>query len=135
MTASTNSLAGLKRVDIVTSTPGDAPIRGSFKLSFRGSVTEAISIASSASDTATNIQTALNNLDTISSVTVLSNPILSTSTNGYSATGSLQFSVTFSSTDLQGDVEAIQVVNAFNLLTGTNVNLAIFTDGQDAVRQ
>lgn len=66
MTATTNSLQGLRFVDITAvAGTGLADIGGYFRLSFRGAVTEDITIIASSATLATNIGNALGKLDTI----------------------------------------------------------------------
>jgi hypothetical protein len=77
MTASTNSLKGARYIAISETIPGDAGIGGTFRLSFRGSITEDIEATITSSNYATvaaDIQTKLEQLDTISTsgVTVTS---------------------------------------------------------------
>jgi hypothetical protein len=65
-----NNLEGQRIVLVAHTTPGDAEIAGSFVLSFRGAQTSAITLSGTAATDATAIQTALRNLDTLSSTAV-----------------------------------------------------------------
>jgi len=97
MSAYTNNLLGLRRIDISERVAGDAGIGGTFRLSFRGFVTADIP----ATATAAELTTALTDLDSIPSSGVTVNLVPSASlTNSHSR----QWQVTFSSADLGGDV-------------------------------
>ena len=62
MTATQNSLGGLRRIEVTRSVVGLAPLGGKFRLSFMGSITEDINVTT-LSDSI--LQTHLSNLDTI----------------------------------------------------------------------
>ena len=128
MTGTTSSLQGLRYISIVQSTAGNAPIGGTFRLSFRGAVTEDISADHTSGSIASAISTALGQLSTITSggVTVSSLDITADSNFAY------LYKVAFTDADLGGDVEAIQVVDSYNLLTGKDVAIYVYTDGTEA---
>lgn len=124
MTALMNNLLGLRYIVITTPTPGQAPIGGTYRLSFLGAVTADINPTD-----INSLITALNNLDTIPSglVTVLRDTTVIGSP-------SYMYRVTFSST-IYGNVEALQVVQSNNLLTGTNIGATVFKGGMETVAQ
>jgi len=98
----------LRRVDISHNVTGTAPLGGKFRLSFRGSMTSDILVGSSAAITRDNIRDALTAIDTIptNGVTVASETL-----NPPFTAQSYQFTVTFTASELQGDVEDIKVVD------------------------
>jgi hypothetical protein len=124
MIGSTNNLVGLRYVVVNTSTTGSAAIGGTYRLSFRGAVTDAIDPTS-----LTSLQTALVNLDTIPSTGV-------TVAAGTGLTSSYEYiyTITYSST-LYGNVEALQVVEYYNLLTGSDVAATVFTDAEESLSE
>jgi len=129
---STNSLEGGRVVLVGETTPGDAPIGGSFKLVFRGQVTVAIDASEATrATTATAIQTALNNLDTVSSAGVAVTHLINDGGDKQA------YMVTFSGAGVGGNVEAIRVVaadadaDASVALTGTAAAVTVFSDGDD----
>jgi len=125
MSGYSNSLAGLRYLSISETTPGTAPIGGTFRLSFRGSITQDINTQLGASD----IQDKLGLLDTIpdaNGVTVTAVAL---------GTSALLYKVTFISPDLAGNVEALQIVDVYNKITGSGAILNIFTDGQESAAQ
>ena len=126
--AYTNNLQGLRRVDITESVQGDAGAGGFFRISFRGSTTEDLS----ATSTDAQLLAALENLDTIpdGGVTV---DVVDSST--LSSVHDKQWRITFSHVDLGGDVEDIVVENFFNRLTGTNVNINVWTNGLESLTE
>jgi hypothetical protein len=124
MTASKNNLLGLRYIEVTETTKGQAPIGGTYRLSFLGAVTADIDPTSVSS-----LQTALNNLDTIPTgvVTVTADTTISGSK-------SYMYRITDSSA-LYGDVVALQVVDSFNLLTGTDVGATVFKGGLESLAQ
>jgi hypothetical protein len=131
MEATTNSLDGARYVAISEAQKGSAPIGGKFKLSFRGSVTEYIDVSGTSYNAiAADIQTKLQQLDTISTggVTVSSSTALL-------ADHSQLYRIKFAGSALGGDVEAIENVDYFNLLTGSDVTVSILTDGLETSAQ
>jgi hypothetical protein len=121
MTSTTNSLQGLRRVSVNETTRGMAGIGGTFRLSYRGSMTTDISVFALASD----IATALWNLDTL--------PFGGVNVTEYTAAlinqqGRL-WGVTFTDPELGGNLESLQVVEAFNAVTGSDVSLTVYADG------
>jgi len=135
MGAATNGLSGARYINIVESQAGSAPIGGTFRLSFRGSITEDICatvVSNNYDDIADDIATKLQQLDTISygGISVSSTrDELPTSDRGQ------LYRITFTGADLGGDVEAIENVGYFNKLTGSGVNIAILTDGLQTAEQ
>jgi hypothetical protein len=123
MTASKNNLLGLRYIVVTETTKGQAPIGGTYRLSFLGAVTADINPTS-----VTSLQTALNNLDTIPTGVVTVAADTSVSSMSY------MYRITFSST-LYGNVVALQVVDSFNLLTGTDVGATIFKGGLESAPQ
>jgi len=125
MTYGSNSLTGISKFIQITETiKGAAPIGGTFRLSFKGSMTDDIPVDASTNPTtlASNMDTKLELLDTIPSggVTVSASIV---------STNNVLYKVTFTHSDLGGDVEALQVVPAFNKLTGTDIAIVVATDG------
>ena len=61
---------------------------------------------------------------------------MSLPTGSYAITGdySKLFRVSFDDPGLGSDVDAITVVTAYNLLTGSDVAISIYSDGNDAVQ-
>ena len=97
MTSYTNNLQGLRRIDVTEQQKGDAPIGGTFRLSFRGFST--VDIPATATDV--QLQTALNDIDSIpaNGVTVTVVPAAQLA-NQYSR----QWIIDFSSPELGGNV-------------------------------
>jgi hypothetical protein len=126
MTSYTNSLQGLRYVNVAETTRGSAPISGTFRLSFMGSATVDIDVSASDSTFAS----ALGDLDTIpfGGVTVSRDTVTSNTNNHL-------WRITFSSLALGGNVDALQVVTYYNRLTGSDVAISVFTDGQETSAQ
>jgi hypothetical protein len=124
MTSTTSNLLGLRYVAITTTTVGDEAIGGTFRLSFRGAITEAITAGTTS--TVTDIDTALEQLSTIPTggVTVTEDTSLSNRPTYHA-----MYIVTFTHADLGGDIDAITVVDTYNLLTGTDIAIGVYTDG------
>lgn len=126
MIAVTNSLLGLRRVEI-THYPGNAPISGSFKLSFRGSVTKSIPIDASFSD----MKAYLEDLDSIPLGGVdVSMPVFTSMCKGC-----IQWRITFHPSLLGADTEVLEIVDFFNLVTGSNSLLSVFANGIETSTQ
>jgi len=117
MSAITNELVGLRYVKIKEIARGAAQLSGTYRLSFRGSMTDDIAVTASNSD----LQSKLNLLDTIQS-----NGVTVTSTTVGSNTF---YSITFGGVDLGGDVEALVVSNTFFQVTGDSAAVNIYSDG------
>jgi len=132
MTATTNSLLGLRYIKVTRVKLGSANLGGSIRLAFRGATTRDINvdITQGTSKVAQNIQTELSLLDSIPTGGV---------TVTYEATPSAPFSylfrVTFTDPNLQGNIESLQNIEYFNQLTGSDVSLSIFTDGVETLQQ
>ncbi|GMI21833.1 hypothetical protein TeGR_g8996, partial [Tetraparma gracilis] len=118
-----NNLEGQRIVLVAHTTPGDAEIAGSFVLSFRGAQTSAITLSGTAATDATAIQTALRNLDTLSSTAVA---VADATPAGYVG---LVFSATFGggSAGVGGNVEAI--TSPSTSFTGNGAAVSIISDG------
>ena len=123
ITAVTNNLLGMRYVSIHSVNAGEAPVGGTYRLSFRGSVSTAIDPSSLSS-----ISTAILDMDTINPayVSVSQVAVPPSGSAGY------MYAVTFSSSTY-GDVEALEVVEYSNLLTGTNIAIAVFADGLETL--
>ncbi|CAM6003542.1 unnamed protein product, partial [Sphagnum balticum] len=133
MTSFTNSLSGLRYVSISEIVRGSSPIGGTFKLAFRGYTTTAISVNVSDPVAAETIFAhALGDLDSIPyngvSVDLVTASAL---TNYYSQL----WRITFTSPELGGNVEALEVVEFYNELTGSDVTINVLTDGQETSSQ
>merc|ERR1711871_1933098 len=122
----TNNLLGARNITVMTTLAGHANIGGSFRLSFRGSMTETIP----ANATENELKTALEKLDTISAT-----PGYGVNVEKHFPSGVNDFDrlwkITFTGTELEGDVEAIEVVSQYNLLTGSYVSIEVFHDGSE----
>jgi hypothetical protein len=130
MTAVTNNLIGLRYINFIHTQSGNAPIGGTYRLSFRSAVTEPISAAvvgGNYNAIAADIGTKLGNLDTISA-----NGVVVTRDSSISSSYSQLWRITFVDPELGGNVEPIQVVKHYNMLTGTDVAISIFTDGLES---
>ena len=124
MKASTNNLLGLRYVNVSVITVGSAPIGGKYALSFRGAVTTPIDPSSISS-----LTSALIDLDTIPSSGVTVTQIMSpTNSSGY------MYAVTFTSS-IYGDVEALEVVEEMNFLTGSSVAVAVLAHGTETLAE
>ena len=128
MSATTNSLSGLRRIDI-THYPGNAPLGGSFRLSFMGSISQQIPVNASAAQ----LTFFLENLDTIPTGGV----VVSSDTYSQSGpcSGCIQWRVTFVSPDLGGDIDALEVVDFYNYVSGSGQLLSVFSGGLETVTQ
>merc|ERR1711871_9423 len=122
----TNNLLGARNITVMTTLAGHANIGGSFRLSFRGSMTETIP----ANATENELKTALEKLDTISAT-----PGYGVNVEKYFPSGGNDYDrlwkITFIGTELEGDVEALEVVSQYNLLTGSYVSIEVFHDGSE----
>ena len=125
MTATQNNLQGSRYTAVTRTQAGQASLGGSFRLSFRGFSTADIVIPATAQD----IMTKLNDLDSIPSAGVFVSQL--TGSVGPTNTNSRLWAVTFTNLELGGNVEALQSVDAYNLLTGTNVAIQIFASGTE----
>lgn len=121
MSGTTNSLQGLRRIVVTEVVKGAAGLGGSFRLSYRGEMTTDISVFALPSD----IATALGDLDTLPLGGITVNDYRTTLTNPQ---GRL-WGVTFSAFELGGAVEALQVVPAFDEVTGSDARIIIYADG------
>lgn len=131
MTASTNNLQGSRFVFVNETQKGDAGIGGTYRLSFRGSITEDISATvDSTSVTAADIADKLGQLDTIP-VGGVNVEWDSSFVDGVSQL----WRITFTSADLGGNVEAIEPVPFYNRLTGSGVAINVFTDGLETAAE
>jgi hypothetical protein len=134
LTATTNSLMGSRYIHITKQVTGDAGIGGTYRLSFRGSITEDIQASIINNDyngAAAAIKLALQELDTISFDAIT---VTNENSNLVGAYGQL-YRIRFVSPDLGGNIDAIQVVQYFNKLTGSNVAINVFTDGLETTQQ
>lgn len=118
MTAYTNNLLGLRYVKVTNKQTGNAPIGGSYRLSYLGQTTTAINPTSISSLTSALI--GLESFPTTSFTVAQEMPI--NPDQGY------MYTVTFSSA-LYGNVEALEVVAQYNLVTGSNANVAVLSGG------
>ena len=125
MTAETSGLEGARLVDVVSIVDGDAPLSGTLKLSFRGSVTEAIDVSLDASELATSINAALESLDTIQQDGV-------SVTEVNLANGGFEkiFRVEFQGHGVGGNVEALVVVPEHLLVVGSSADAFVLSDGE-----
>lgn len=123
MTAYTNSLNGNRFISVTEQTKGSAPIGGTFRLSFRGFATQDVSANIANPVSAQNqLATALGNLDSV--------PYSGVQVTVYSVNQFSQlWAVTFVAPELGGNVDPLQVVTYFNGLTGSDVQITVFTDG------
>ena len=131
MTATTNNLQGARFIYVNETQKGDAGIGGTFRLSFRGAMTEDISAeVTSTATTAADIAAKLGQLDTIpvGGVSVSWDPSF---VDGVSQL----WRITFTSAELGGDVEAIEPVRYFNRLTGSGVSITVLTDGLETAEE
>ena len=124
MTAETNNLTGARNVLITTIIDGDAPVLGSFKLSFRGAITKKIILPLKSDHLAKEIENQLESLDTIEDrgVTVVH---VSLPNGGEERV----FFVEFNGEGVGGDVVPIQIVADDMRLYGSGANLIILADG------
>ncbi len=132
MTGYTNNLQGARYLSVTQTQAGDAPISGTVRLSFRGDITQPISLAVTNNNQAAiagNIRAALIQLSTIpaNGVTVTYEAL--------SNTYAQLWRVTFSSAELGGDVEALEVVSYYNELLGSNVAISIASDGLETAAE
>ena len=122
MTAVTNGLEGLRAFVITEFAHGEAALGGTFTINVRGQSTDAIAYSSTDTTTASNIQTALNNLDSITAAGV-------TVTVGVSNAGFDEvYVVSFTGDGGGGDVESLSFVAADQALTVSGSGVAIYAD-------
>lgn len=127
----TSSLEGARRIDVETVTDGDAPVEGTFRMSFRGALSDPVDIthgassSSSLDDLASAIQTALEDVDTIENggVVVSAVPL----PNGGEES---IFVVEFVGSGVGGDVVAIEIPHEHNLLRGSDAEIYVVADGE-----
>ncbi|GLE03445.1 hypothetical protein PINS_up012347 [Pythium insidiosum] len=123
LTADTNALDGARRVDIVEQTQGQAPVAGSFRLSYlRGR--DADTVPLQFDTTAATMQAALSALDAAVTVVVTSDQASLSATDV--AAGMRLWRVTFQNA---GVVPALQLRPANNLLVGNGAGIRVFTNG------
>ena len=121
LSGTTNSLQGLRRIVVTELVRGEAGLGGTFRLSYRGEMTTDISVFALPSD----IATALGDLDTLPLGGLIVNDYRTDLTNPQ---GRL-WGITFAAFELGGTVEALQVVTAFNEVTGSDARVLIYADG------
>ena len=109
-------------------TQGNAPLGGSFRLTFRGATTTDIGAA----DGVSVVEAALEALDTIEDGGVTVSDV--TSEMSTSATERL-LAVTFTGTGVGGNVEAMSVGALDNELTGNSPSIEIYTDGTETATE
>lgn len=119
VTFDNRALDGTRFMSVTTSVPGGAPLQGQFRLSFRGEVTEAISITAS---TVGNVETALESLDSIGSASAVA---VTTDQGNIDSVGGVALLVSFDG--LGGDLPAIQGVD--DALLGNNSRIIVCQDG------
>ena len=120
-----SSLEGATRVDMETVTNYDAPIEGRFRMSFRGALSRSVDTSLSAQDLALEIQSALQDLDTVENdglvVSVVDLP------NG----GKEKiFSVEFVGYGVGGNVVSIRIPSGHNFVRGSGAEVFVIADGE-----
>eukprot|EP01036_Dinobryon_divergens_P022354 gene22354-30602_t len=126
LTADTSKLQGASYIVVSQGIRGSAPLGGSYRLSFRGSVTQDIP----APGNAQVIQTQLNLLDSIPS-----GGVIVTQDSTIQHPSNRLYRIAFVSPDLGGNLEAIQSVGYYYKMTGSDSSLSIFTDGLETLQQ
>jgi len=134
----TNALTGNRFFYVEELVKGAAPIGGNFFLSFRNSVTQAISgTFVDGTTNAANIEIALSRLDTITFGGVsVTHEQLSPGDDAQSEYHSQLYRITFTDPDLGGDIEPIQITEPIDCnsdckITGSDVKMHIFTDAEE----
>ncbi|KAF1323264.1 Projectin/twitchin, partial [Globisporangium splendens] len=123
LTANTYNLEGNRRVDIVEKTTGQAPVSGTFRLTYlRGRDTDTVPLLFSAS--ATTVQAAIATLD--ASVTVVVTDGTSALPPADVTAGARLWRVTFQNS---GYIPDMLVRPANNLLMGDGADIKIYTKG------
>ena len=128
----TSSLEGARRIDVETVTDGDAPTEGTFRMSFRGALSDPVDIthgggeaSSSLDDLASAIQTALEDVDTIENGGVVVSAVQLP--NG----GEERiFAIEFVGSGVGGDVVTIGIPEELNFLRGSDAEIYIIADGE-----
>ena len=125
MTAETSGLDGARRVEILPVTDGDASLSGSLKLSFRGSTTNAIDVSSGSFKLASDIEAALEALDTIQQ-----DGVLVTAVSLENGGSEKIFRIEFEGEGVGGNVEPLTVVPEYMLIKGSSADAFILSDGE-----
>ena len=109
MTAITNSLMGSRYIAITEYQRGNAALGGSFRLSFRGAITNDIYVTSGGVVSNLDIENALNALPTVPGASNVGVTV-SEDTTVLNYPQSHLFRITFTIPELQGNVQSIVVV-------------------------
>jgi hypothetical protein len=125
MDAEMSGLEGARHVEVSPVIDGDAPLDGSLKLSFRGAVSEAINVSSDINQFAADIESTLEALDTIQQDGIAVSPV-NLDNGGYE----MIFRIEFKGHGVGGNVEALEVVPEYNLVTGSSAAAFILSDGE-----
>ena len=113
---------------------GSAALGGTFRLSFRGAITNDIAVTNGAI-AATDVQNALNALPTVPGPSNVGVTVAEDFTINSAVPNGHLFRVTFTIPELQGNVQAIEVVPSYNLLTGSDAAVTVMTDGLETPQQ
>ncbi|KAL7537095.1 hypothetical protein ACHAXR_007582 [Thalassiosira sp. AJA248-18] len=125
MTAETSGLDGARHVEVTAEVDGDAPLSGSFKLSFRGAVSEAIDASLEPDELASTIDLALEALDTIQQDGVIVSDV-NLAHGGFEKI----FSIEFQGSGVGGNAEALVVVPEHLLVLGSSADAFVLSDGE-----
>ena len=125
MTAETSGLDGARRVAVLPVIDGDASLSGSLKLSFRGSTTKDIDVSLGSSMLASDIETALEALDTIQQ-----DGVLVTAVNLDNGGSEKIFRIEFNGEGVGGNIEPLTVVPEYLLIKGSSADAFILADGE-----
>ena len=126
LTADTNHLQGASFISIHEAVRGAAGLGGTYRLSFRGSITQDIP----APGTAQLIQTQLNLLDSIPS-----NGVIVTQDSTITHANNRLYRITFVSPELGGNLDELQVVQYYNKVSGSDASITVFHDGLESTSQ
>ena len=120
-----NNLEGSRRVDISTVLQGDAPLRGSFRLSFRGSLTGKIDTSMPPENLATLIQSEIEQLDTVEH-----NGVLVSRQNISGSHDEMIYAIEFIGSGVGGNVLSLEIPREYTMITGSRAEVFILSDGE-----
>eukprot|EP00957_Ditylum_brightwellii_P020379 1537287-Ditylum_brightwellii.AAC.1 len=125
MGVDTTNLEGGRHVDITAVVEGDAPISGTFRISFRGAVSEPIDASLNPDDLAEVVATSLEALDTIESGGISAFEV-SISNGGQEKI----LLIEFHGDGVGGDVAPIKIDQTENRVHGTSADVFVVSDGE-----
>ncbi len=125
MTAESSGLEGARHVVVTTEVDGDAPLSGSIRLAFRGSMSREVDVSLEPYELAAAINSALEELDTIQEDGVTVEAV-----NLVHGGHEKIFRIEFQGSGVGGNVESVLVVPEYILVVGSSADAFVLSDGE-----